>query len=818
MVVLLLLAAGIAAATAVIALFVRKVNIVPLMTMGVTVFLWTYIIISGLLFWADRFSLEAGLGLTLLIYAVLCLCLLRRRRDIAVDFNIRPYIFLLLILLISIPFIGKKYEFYGTGQDEGVYQTQAINLVYGKTKLQQDFEEYADLPSDDWRDTYREKMENELVGFYNYDPELPFASEEAELSDVSGIFHGIPTFAALLAIPGRIAGIRHMSDIQTVFYFALIIYAYMAMEALNIRRPLKYLLTVLLAFSPLILWVSKSALTEIVLASIIAAFVFCMVRGGREYIFLSCVPAVAFCFLHLTIYTMIPVIVLIYWLCCWIEDDTNYLTAAAISITAFLAAIFMVVNIAGTYAYIYNFTPIYQLLPFIDQDHVIWVFVAMSLIFYAGTLLMYLMKKYLPEKSRFRRLNIELLQKRGFLWAVRILIILFCAVQLGIMVSRREVYQGNIGSFKHLSITGIGACLGLTVPLLAGVLWLIKPQFAVKNRAYLCCAVLFVYCVMVYCTLFRKDVAYYYYYGRYLAPYLVITLLFSGILLNQIRAGWGIAAGLAGIMLVMPPNRYFLQYQDDTRITWDILEDLRETIHENDSVIVSDALMKYCFLPVKAMTGARVYPVFDDIDSQLEMLSGATGGEVYCIDTANLLPQMDVVYRDSYMLSEDDLEHTSEYFPFPVMPHIEAQTVVCSRLTRETTFYDFTDTDREINCLGIAPSEGEFAWINREDVSVECHLDKRDYRMTITQGMAVPLELLDKKAYQIEISMNGWDIGELVLNDATNFQNFQIDVPASVLKQGTNLLSMKCELWSPEEYGSDDTRTLCIALKNIVFE
>lgn len=160
---LLLSAAGIAVSTMAVALYIKKINIVPLITIAVTFFLWSYIIVSGLLFWVDCFSISRALGLVLVIACIVGLMMLRHRKEIQLDFNIKAYVFVLVVLIIVLPLIARKYEFFGMGQDEGVYQTQAMNFIYGKNEIQQDYETYYSLQSEEERKQYKETMERVVI-------------------------------------------------------------------------------------------------------------------------------------------------------------------------------------------------------------------------------------------------------------------------------------------------------------------------------------------------------------------------------------------------------------------------------------------------------------------------------------------------------------------------------------------------------------------------------------------------------------------------------------------------------------------------------
>lgn len=251
----------------------KRENIVRLMIISVLVYFSAFIIVSGLLFWIDQFSIMSTLMIIIVVEGVFVVLKYITCRSFQIEWDVKDYIIPAIIILCAMPFVLQKYEFFGMGQDEGVYQTQAIQFMYDYNDVQRDFEEYYLLESEEAKEDFKISLQEDLIGLYNYDTSLPFASEEKEISDVSAVFHGIPTFPALLGLFGKLFGIRHMSDVQTIFYICAVFFLYFILMDLNTKRVNRILCTILFAFSPLILWVSKSALTEIGIAALILGFI-----------------------------------------------------------------------------------------------------------------------------------------------------------------------------------------------------------------------------------------------------------------------------------------------------------------------------------------------------------------------------------------------------------------------------------------------------------------------------------------------------------------------------------------------------------------
>lgn len=205
--------------TIIYGLFIKKVNIIELIVPSMLLFFMQYIVIAGFFWWIDNFSIVKTLFMAILADIVFIVFEIKglKRKSIKIHWEIKLYFPVIIIVLCVLPFTFQKFEYFGMGQDEGVYQTQAIQFIYGHTEVQQDIEEYEKLETETAKQTFKLAAEESLMGFYNYDSQLPFASEKNEISEVSGIFHGIATFPAILALWGEIFGISHMSDVQTIF-------------------------------------------------------------------------------------------------------------------------------------------------------------------------------------------------------------------------------------------------------------------------------------------------------------------------------------------------------------------------------------------------------------------------------------------------------------------------------------------------------------------------------------------------------------------------------------------------------------------------
>ena len=837
---LLFAGAGLVLTTLWIALLIRKLNIVPLVTLGTLGYTWLYILASGLLLWIDRFSVtRAAFGTLLLDLVLILVTLILRRRlpaaavsaadaddnggtpgssgpgnflrqltcGIAIDCNIRPYLWLLIILLAAFPLTAEKYGFYGMGQDEGCYQTEAIGFVYNKNDVQKDFKEYALLDTEEEKAAFAQIVEEKLVGANNYQPERLFASEKAEKSPVSYVWHGIATYPALLALVGSIAGIANMTAIQTLFWAGTLVFIYLTLMDLKVRKELRVLMTLLAALSPIMLWVSKSTLTEMAAAAMLAAFIYCILREERAYIYLSALPIIAFGYFHLTLFFNMPVIILLYWVLWYFKGERAYLVSACLSVLGFFTGFLMMMCISGRYV-IENFT------------HKLAIFTEPGLILLFGglTLAVLILSFVMDRCSQKPRLPLEKLQTPAFYMLLRLAILACFALFAVTAVKNIDDYGSLLQSARMLTFNGFLLALGVFVPAIALLIAFIKPSLVTDKVTSLACTLFFGYSALVYSAVLKRYIYYYYYYGRYLVPFIPIVIIFSALVLNRInRRAAGVTA-LASLAMVAPYLSFFMTCQDDTKTTFEALEALTSIINENDAVIIAPELILLYTLPISYMTDACVYPAYGEWTEQAEKLADGGASRVYYLGTTAQEELSVVAYAANTVKSEDMVLIDDTLLCFPQTAEETESHVVLSRYLSEELIYDVTNPDADLVITGMGRNEGNMAWTNGEEVYLECYLEEKAYQLVIDLGAKVDLVKTRQDHYTVQVYMNDTYVGDLVLNAENNGDVLTIEIPEGLTVKGRNELRLICETWSPADYGSGDTRELCLPVRAFIFQ
>ena len=217
----------------------KGANFVYTAVMSVVMFFCSHIVSTMGLFLIDSYSLFRGMAGTFLI-SFICLAVMmfinirKSGKLFEYSFDMRSVIIPVIVALMALPLTATKNELFGMGQDEGVYQCVAINFMNGIDSRQQDFEEYHMLESDSEREAFKNSVRGKLAGYDIPSEIYPDTVYDRNVSEVSGIYHGIPTYPALLAMWGQLFGMENMMDIETVFYILTIFLV--SFVCTNLRR------------------------------------------------------------------------------------------------------------------------------------------------------------------------------------------------------------------------------------------------------------------------------------------------------------------------------------------------------------------------------------------------------------------------------------------------------------------------------------------------------------------------------------------------------------------------------------------------------
>ena len=198
-------------------------NALRWLTVSLASYLMEYVVVSAVLLLPDVFSVARTLAvqaaLNVLMLAVRWRLCLKRGKSIFgnMDWDLCEYRAPVAIVVAALLFTGTHFGFFGMGQDQGVYQTKAIDFMNGRTSCIYHFEEFDVLESDALREETLSRTREKLGGLYQRDDER-FAPVLAQVpsflnvytdmcrDETDAVYHGIPTYPALLALFGILGG------------------------------------------------------------------------------------------------------------------------------------------------------------------------------------------------------------------------------------------------------------------------------------------------------------------------------------------------------------------------------------------------------------------------------------------------------------------------------------------------------------------------------------------------------------------------------------------------------------------------------------
>lgn len=787
-------------------LFFEDIDVIKGTVFFLFEFIVLYILVSGLFFFLDSFSIRKTLFVGGCIQGLIVVFLYLKGKRIHLKFEYKQYIIPLAIIVCMLPIINVKFGFFGMGQDQGVYQTKVIDLMYGETTKQKDFAEYSLLENAEDKETYLE-MVLSLAGLDNYSTEYPTLSEDDRMSDVSGIFHGIPTFAGLLALWGSIFGVSQMAGIQTVFWICSIFFLSLIMERFKFKKSIIFFILFLFSISPAAIWVAKSSLTEMLLTLIICAYLYFITdEDNKTSIILSSIPIVAFSFYNVTIYTIIPIFILIYFILYFFKREKSYLYACIIAVIGFISGFTMMAYTSPAYTF-NNCKPLYEICPLITMDNVWQVFLGASILVVLSCIIVLKAKLFDVVRKISSKIN----------WKVIILFLIAVLTLLGFrnVLKLLPDVTGVLEDARYQTLVAYVFATGiLVIPIILVYLFKKTNEMLLSGKK-LAMLVMFLYCILFHVCFFRISLPHYYYYSRYLVPFISIILLLGGIALEKIPSKIIIGLSVIIFIIYLPFNSLLATELDDTRMDWSILTDLEKQLDAEDIVIVDGNLQGTLVIPIKEMSGAQVYPVFNDLERQLETLSSSGKNVYYLTDGTLFSDEFSVVYKRQNTSSQDENTKHGKIIRYPLeFTQVDSKVILYKYLGTQLE-YDFQKGYKE-ETMGFGVLENDFAWMSSEEVILRCYLDEEDYILNIEQAILIPFERLAIDELDLEVLFNDNVVGTIKVDNYSGY-TLQIQVPSEYINSGENMITLRCEQWSPADYGAGDQRNLGISVKKIIF-
>ena len=666
MVTIVLLCMNCAAVGAAVRLLHRKISLLKWITFTLTFTVIGYIAASAALFTVDWFGIRKALLLELAGTGGFTLVTALRRRKTGaplwgeLDTDLRPHLVPLFLVIVGLAVSWGNFGYFGMGQDQGVYQVKAINLMNAVNRRVYSFSEYSKLETEEEKEAFYQALLTYELGLDLIDDTWEEnqvlasirtgADDEHERTD--GIFHGIPTYPALLALWGTVAGVGNMSGVQTFLYLLSLLTLWFTTENLKLKKGASALACVLFMLSPEVVWSSKSTLTEMLLALIMIRFLYDLTCPDPRRRWWSAWMVVMFALVHVSIFVMIFLFFVLYFLLYLWDGDRQYALALRISAAGFMGGFTFMTLVAPRYT-IRN-TAIIWAGP-LTLGNIYWIFMGIGL---AAFLLSFLLRR-IPVRGRFR----SFAGGNGCAWLIRCLVLLLLAASVLLSLRRagglspEQVVTTN-GMYNMIWMTGL---VFLPVAIAALVR---NPRSFLKDDSAMGIVVLFGFTVLLMCCILKSEISYCYYFGRYLTPYIPVACIFIGLVWTR-YSGRVVCAGLAAGALVFAPfDTAMLWRQDDTFSSYEALSRVAGAVDTPDSAVILEDYPAMFMLPVKAMTGNECYFAEEDIESQAEKLA-ARYQKVYCITRSEKDWKIVTKITDSVFM-DDNRSYRPPFCPFPL--------------------------------------------------------------------------------------------------------------------------------------------------------
>ena len=513
-------------------------------------------------------------------------------------------------------------EMFGIGQDEGVYQIEAMAFASGETGLVHGMDEAYILTDEDDINEYLNMVDSSFTGFYRFQEDeltMEHLKDAASVGVMEGVFHGIHLFPVLLGAWASMFGIRNMAGFQSFLYVISIFLMYYAAYGITQDSTKKKLVCALFAFSPVVVWLTKWTLSESVLELAMVMFIYFMTKKQKSTfdIVMIGMCAVYFVTNHIIGLIFFPVFFAVYVLGLIRTKDARYSVPGYILSAGMMFSTYFMSATSVRYYY-ENISRLY-FIPHLDQYNIVYAVYAGSL---AAALFIFIFTLLR------NRINFDRLQK-VLMYISKILIVLSASyfVRLGI-----AYYQGN-GNTPYWYGSGMNAVLHLSVTALviySGIfayLYIIVRSLTVKYEEFAASGtleimIMFIYMACLYPTFIKGDIPYYYYYSRYLSYMMPVIAIYAGMLTGDKDNRIFISAIILSVCLMLPFDIVIAPQLDDTFATWDEFYAIADMIEPGSAVILSErgeTRRIYAF-PLKIVADCDVFPVLTDREGEKQLL------------------------------------------------------------------------------------------------------------------------------------------------------------------------------------------------------
>ncbi len=593
--------------------FSDKKRIFVFLAESISVFLCLYSLAAAVMWVFEAFSVEyCVLAVTVVVTAVFAFTYFRSVKkgkkgkeffsfggitlDHSVIFN-RTAIVIATLLSLG------AYSTIGIGYNDGNAQAQAISILNGQNSLEFEIDEYENIAQDSpyeyyFFDSVSNIKREDFTASYRIDRDY---SLEGKQEIMIGQYGSNPVYPSLLALSGSMFGMQRMAYIQAIFAFCLFVFADEILRALKCNWKLRSVLVLLLGVSPIVVYSNHTTLVEPLIGFCMVMFTYFLLCKKDKLQILSSLGVITFAFLHTSVFTMIPLFMILYWMYFIHTRKVRHLVSSGIMIVGYILS-FLFLNITA-----YENTSInYRIaIPFFGKKYYIFVIILFAVALIIGLILAIVLKKADSDKLREFEKGIG---SRIFKILMAAAAIIPIPMTVILIILKCYTFQ----DFLSITFISFVVCSGvLMIPYVLFRLVTGKYHIGIKEATVV---ISFIYSVVLYSCVMKPMLEGYYYDSRYITSFIPFVIIISGMMLNLLKQEEKYVLPLIGIIIMLTPyTTSLLDSKAETRLDKNIFEDVMQIVEEEADeetvVFVEKGLLKYFYYPLIVSTDAKVYPI-----------------------------------------------------------------------------------------------------------------------------------------------------------------------------------------------------------------
>lgn len=789
-------------------------RIVALTAIAAVMYIVLYLFASAIFLTIEKFTVfRVTLSLFILI-AISCISFANRIKTSlnTINWNIKSEIIALLIIVTLLVFVQLKSSSIVPGYDAGVYGSRAISLMAGDSKLYDTVSEYSMLSEENALATI--SLQKASIGLYIDNQALADGTLNFQ-------FHASPIWPALMALSGTVLGIENISAVLGLLLALSCLFMFYIIEKATSSPYPKYVGLLIFGFSPLILYLAKISLSELLLTLLVIFVIYCMQNISLSYSFLGAIAAGIWGYVHISLFAYMPLIFVSFLILLLITKNRLYSYLYSGFAVLYSGSLFFLYRISAKYT-------IHQLSKIQGIPASMLLIILCVLMFISAGILLFIGTRINRPSGVLSVALPSFLEKRySMLLQVGTIVLLAATIIQGYRLGYTDAFSvgkggwairedyANRGIYSIFNLTIFSVMMATSIISLLYVMW----SFIIRKIAHSWFQKLLytasMYTLAIY-TIMRPDISSNYYASRYLTFFLMVPLiiLFTTLIKTKRLA---IIAVTICICFNLPFNLLLKNTQEYSG-NWHLLNNTMSIVEPGSVVMINS----------KNTITAQV------LTNNLRVLNDNLVFEIKSLDEVKeLFPNRNIYVVSNQALADQTLTRmlsTTLKMNGEIMRSDPALRVFYPVKMEQTynlpfNIYKVTNYSDKIDMsqasdevmkgfYSIEGSSTKFRWSSGE-VSFTMKIDPAKVNSLKIIFNALPDGI---KEIPVSLACNGQIIYEDTITELHSRPNtIYIPLDKTLLTDDINNFTMQISTWKPSEIieGSKDTRDLGIPIISI---